>query len=87
MKKAWIIVLAIGALAGAALSVFVMWDGTVSIPEAAAALAFLTATHFVGMKAIRSLRETPEEKNPSAPLKVLDGGKTAQSDPAQKPAA
>ncbi|MBQ6020231.1 MAG: hypothetical protein IJL26_08640 [Clostridia bacterium] len=87
MKKAWIIVLAIGVLAGAALSVFVMWDGTVSIPEAAAVLAFLTAARFVGMKAIRSIREIPEEKNPSAPLKVLDGGKAAQSDPARKPAA
>ena len=87
MKKVLIAVSVLAILAGVALSVFVLKDGLVSIPEAAVIFAYLALVRIGAMLANRSKKAAPEEKNPSHPLNVMAGVNAAQADVAWKPAA
>ena len=73
MKRRSIIILAIGILVGAALCVFLLKDGRLSIPEAAAGFAYVIALRVGTMLAARRSKKAAaaaEEKTPARPLTI-----------------
>ena len=74
MKRRSIIILAIGILIGAALCVFLLKDGQLSIPEAAAGFADVIALRVGTMLAARRSNQAAaaaeEEKTPARPLTI-----------------
>ena len=70
MKRTSIIIVAIGILIGAALCVFLLKDGRLSIPEAAAGFAYLIALRVGTMLAARRSKEAAAKKTPARPLTI-----------------
>ena len=86
MKRVNIIVLTIGILIGAALCVFLLRDGRLSIPEAAAGFAYLAALRVGTVLARRGKKEAAAEKTPIRPLPSVSSI-SSQGPSAWKPAA
>ena len=86
MKRTSIIILAIGILIGAALCVFLLRDGQLSIPEAAAGFAYVIALRVGTVLATRRSKKAAAEKTPARPL-TIRGRFSPRETSSRKPAA